>query len=66
MAALEEAAQGSGGAPIPGSIKNLWLWHWGQFNGDHGGGVIVGPSDLKGLFQPEQFCDALADFIEKF
>lgn len=49
------ASDGStgGGSGQRRSIKNLWLWHWGHFDGGHGAGLMVGPSgDLKGLFQP--------------
>jgi len=36
------------------------MWHLGTWFSRHGGvGVMVGPDDLRGLFQPKQFYDSV-------
>jgi len=51
---------GQWGSPHPwrGS-ENVWMWHLGTWFSRCGGvGVTVGPDDLRGLSQPDWFCDS--------
>jgi len=51
---LEQAAQGSGGVPIPGGVqKNVQIWHFRTLFSRHGGvGLMAGLDDVRRLFQP--------------
>mgnify|MGYP001855272545 CR=1 FL=1 len=49
---LEEAAQGGGGVTVPGGIQEMYISGiWGH-SGNDADGLMVGLSDLGGLFQP--------------
>jgi len=51
----------SGGWKCPWKCsRTMEMWHWGTRSvGNIGGRWMVGLGDLRGLFQPEWFCDSL-------
>jgi len=50
--ALEQAAQGSGGVPIPGGVQKTCRCGTSGQGLAGGVGLTVGLDDLRGLFQP--------------
>ena len=55
---MTQAAQGDGRVIIPGSIQEPWRRGTKGHSRHDGGGLVVGPGDLSGLFQPEQYDDS--------
>jgi len=70
--ALEQAAQGGCGVPIPGGVQKTCRFFRTWFSRHGGAGLVVGLDDLRGLFQPSSFYDPmcyfqlLAGFLQSF
>ena len=64
--AMAQAAQGGGGVTVPGGVPEPCGCGTEDVVSGHGGdGLVVGPGDLKGLFQPKLFCVSLRQCLHR-
>ena len=58
-AAVAQAAQGGGAVTVPGGVSEpCGCGTEDMVSGHGGGGLVAGPGDLRGLFQPKWFWDS--------